>query len=212
MNTYRVITQDEWDYLTTEGNVSVSDTIIAACDIDATAGYVGDLNITIEDGAHLTALSDASSWYTLKSSSLTLVWNYDDNATVQADKDDGGDITVTLVGYPSDVEPYVSTSSTGSVFFKRVDRRDSASAVNAPAHYTWTGDALTRAGAPARSAYLQSWDLLDALFPNNPHLWNARKYLTRYGRKGDSSKRVEDLRKAVAYLERAIKAEERNAS
>lgn len=212
MTTYTTKAQEAWDDLTTEGDVSVSDTIIVGCDIGATNTNAGDLSVVVSDGAHLTALSGSANWYTLKSSSLTLVWNCDDNATVQADKDGGGDITVTLVGYPSDVEPYVPASSTGSVFFKRVDRRDSASAVNAPAHYTWIGDALTLAGAPARSADLQSWDLLDALFPNNPHLWNAGKYLTRYGRKGDSSKRVEDLRKAVAYLERAIKAEERNAS
>ena len=49
------------------------------------------------------------------------------------------------------------------------------------------------------------------LLPDNPHLWNAGKYLTRLGRKGDSSKRLEDLRKALSYLERAIEKEERSA-
>lgn len=83
--------------------------------------------------------------------------------------------------------------------------------VSEPIHYTWVGDALVRAGAPACTADLQSWDLLDALFPDSPHLWNAGKYLTRFGRKGDASKRVEDLRKAVTYLERAIKTEENHA-
>ena len=83
---------------------------------------------------------------------------------------------------------------------------------DSPAHYTWVGEALATNGAPSFTANLQSWDLLDALFPDNPHLWNAGKYLTRFGRKGDASKRVEDLRKAVAYLERAIKAEENRAS
>lgn len=212
MTTYRVITQDEWDYLTTKGDTSFSDTVIGACDIDATAGCEGDLNIIVEDGAHLTVLSDASSWYTLKSSSLTALWNGDENMAVQAATKDGGEIEVTLVGYPSDVEPYISAASNGSVHFNRVDSLDSASSTDSPEHYTWIGDALMRLGAPARSADLQSWDLLDALFPDNPHLWNAGKYLTRYGRKGDSSKRVEDLRKAVAYLERAIKAEERRVS
>lgn len=80
-----------------------------------------------------------------------------------------------------------------------------------PTHYTWIGEALAQSGAPERTTDLQSWDLLDALFPDNPHLWNAGKYLARFGRKGGASKRVEDLRKAVAYLERAVKAEERNA-
>lgn len=212
MTTYRVITQDECDCLTNTGDVSFYDTIIAACDIDATTGHGGDLNIVIEDGAHLTVLSDASSWCTLKSSSLTALWNGDDNMAVQADTKDGGEIEVTLVGYPSDVEPYISAASNGSVHFNRVDSLDSASSTDSPEHYTWIGDALARSDAPARSADLQSWDLLDVLFPDNPHLWNAGKYLTRYGRKGDSSKRVEDLRKAVAYLERAIKAEERRAN
>lgn len=84
--------------------------------------------------------------------------------------------------------------------------------VSEPLHYTWLGGALAANGAPSSTADLQSWDLLDALFPDSPHLWNAGKYLTRFGRKGDASKRVEDLRKAVAYLERAIKAEENRAS
>lgn len=80
-----------------------------------------------------------------------------------------------------------------------------------PPHYVWLGEALVSGGAPERTADLQSWDLLDALFPDNPHLWNAGKYLTRLGRKGDSSKRLEDLRKALSYLERAIEKEERSA-
>lgn len=81
-----------------------------------------------------------------------------------------------------------------------------------PPHYVWLGESLVSGGAPERTADLQSWDLLDALFPDNPHLWNVGKYLTRFGRKGDASKRVEDLRKAAAYLERAIKTEERRAN
>ena len=83
---------------------------------------------------------------------------------------------------------------------------------DSPTHYTWIGEALATNGAPLFTANLQSWDLLDAIFPDNPHLRNAGKYLTRFGRKGDASKRVEDLRKAIAYLERAIKAEENRAS
>lgn len=84
--------------------------------------------------------------------------------------------------------------------------------VNAPVHYTWVGEAIAANGGPGRTTDLQSWDLLDALFPENPHLWNVGKYLTRFGRKGDASKRLEDLRKAATYLERAIKAEENHAS
>ena len=77
-----------------------------------------------------------------------------------------------------------------------------------PTHYTWIGKALAANGAPENTKDLQSWDLLDALFPDNPHLWNVGKYLTRFGRKGGASKRLEDLRKAATYLERAIKTEE----
>lgn len=212
MTTYRVITQDEWDCLTTTGNISFSDTIIVACDIDATAGHEGDLNIAIEDGARLTVLSGDSNWCTLESSSLTALWSGEDNMVIQVNEEGGGEIAVTLVGYPSDVEPYVSAASNGSARFNRVDSLGSVSSTDSPEHYTWIGDALARSGAPARSADLQSWDLLDAMFPDNPHLWNAGKYLTRHGRKGGPSKRVEDLRKAVAYLERAIKAEERRVS
>lgn len=84
--------------------------------------------------------------------------------------------------------------------------------VSEPIHYTWIGEALAQSGAPTLSADLQSWDILDALFPENPHLWNVGKYLTRFGRKGDASKRLEDLHKAATYLERAIKAEGRRAS
>lgn len=88
------------------------------------------------------------------------------------------------------------------------EAREGGDAVAAPGHYTWIGDALARDGAPVYSADLQAWDILDALFPDNPHLWNAGKYLTRFGRKGDSSRRIVDLRKARAYLDRAIANEE----
>lgn len=84
--------------------------------------------------------------------------------------------------------------------------------VSEPLHYTWIGEALAQTGAPERTADLQSWDLLDALFFDNPNLWNVGKYLTRFARKGDASKRVEYLRKAAAYLERAIKMEEQHAN
>lgn len=88
------------------------------------------------------------------------------------------------------------------------EAREDGAAVAAPEHYTWIGDALARDGAPVYSADLQAWDILDALFPDNPHLWNVGKYLTRFGRKGDSSRRIVDLRKARAYLDRAIANEE----
>lgn len=126
----------------------------------------------------------------------------------------GGDLpggTVELVGFPDSEAEYVA--HVGAPYgWKIVCENSRAGEADGPTHYTWVGEALARSDAPTLSANLQSWDLLDALFPDNPHLWNAGKYLTRFGRKGDASKRVEDLRKAATYLERAIKAEENHAS
>lgn len=78
-----------------------------------------------------------------------------------------------------------------------------ADPVNNPQHYSWIGDRLSLARVrEVRS--IESWDILDALFPDDPLLWNAGKYLTRQGRKGGEEKRLEDLRKARAYLDRRI--------
>ena len=76
--------------------------------------------------------------------------------------------------------------------------------VEAPAHYTWIGGTILERGGPERTSDLQSWDILDAIAPDCPHVWNALKYLIRLGRKGDASNRIVDLRKARAYLDRAI--------
>jgi hypothetical protein len=84
--------------------------------------------------------------------------------------------------------------------------------VDAPEHYTWLGGAIADQGGPERTVDLQSWDVLDAIAPDDPHVWNALKYLTRLGRKGDASSRIVDLRKARAYLDRAISQEERNGT
>lgn len=76
-------------------------------------------------------------------------------------------------------------------------------AVHSPSHYTWLGNALAALGlSDARN--VEAWDVLDAAFPSNPHLWNCGKYLLRLGRKGGKEKRLEDLRKARQYLDRAI--------
>lgn len=83
--------------------------------------------------------------------------------------------------------------------------------VDSPEHYTWLGDAIVARGGPARTADLQSWDVLDAIAPDDPHVWNALKYLTRLGRKGGAASRIVDLRKARAYLDRAISRGERNS-
>lgn len=83
--------------------------------------------------------------------------------------------------------------------------------VKSPSHYTWLGDAIVREGGPQDTDMIESWDVLDALFPDDPLLWNATKYLTRYGRKGSSNRRIVDLRKAVEYIERRIAKLERDA-
>ena len=83
--------------------------------------------------------------------------------------------------------------------------------VKSPSHYTWLGDAIVREGGPQDTDMIESWDVLDALFPDDPLLWNATKYLTRYGRKGSSNRRIVDLRKAVEYIERRISKLEHNA-
>lgn len=77
--------------------------------------------------------------------------------------------------------------------------------VGAPEHYTWLGSALSALGL-ADVGNVEAWDVLDAAFPSNPHLWNCGKYLLRQGRKGGEEKRLEDLRKARQYLDRAIEA------
>ena len=79
--------------------------------------------------------------------------------------------------------------------------------VDSPEHYTWLGGAIVAQGGPERTADLQSWDVLDAIAPEDPHVWNALKYLTRLGRKGGADRRIVDLRKARAYLDRAISQE-----
>lgn len=84
--------------------------------------------------------------------------------------------------------------------------------VDSPEHYTWLGGAITAQGGPAHTADLQSWDVLDAIAPDDPHVWNALKYLTRLGRKGGADRRIVDLRKARAYLDRAISQEGRSGT
>lgn len=76
-------------------------------------------------------------------------------------------------------------------------------AVESPDHYTWLGQELAALGL-SDAANVESWDVLDAAFPSDSLLWNCGKYLLRQGRKGGEEKRLEDLRKARAYLDRQI--------
>lgn len=75
--------------------------------------------------------------------------------------------------------------------------------VESPEHYTWLGQSLAALGL-SDAANVESWDVLDSAFPQDPLLWNCGKYLLRQGRKGGEEKRLEDLRKARQYLDRKI--------
>lgn len=85
----------------------------------------------------------------------------------------------------------------------RGPRGAESEAVEAPGHYTWLGQSLAALGL-SDAANVESWDVLDSAFPQDPLLWNCGKYLLRQGRKGGEEKRLEDLRKARAYLDRRI--------
>lgn len=49
---------------------------------------------------------------------------------------------------------------------------------------------------------VQHWDVVYLIFNGDYLLGNASKYMARIGRKGDVSKSIEDLEKAMHYLEK----------
>lgn len=205
MANYNVNSQEEWSDLVADIDVGFCDTVHIWGDITVSEQQ-RDLDFVIHSSGSLSALSSIDNWYRLAGGRLTIRWDggiagrimlYDRGATTYY---------VHLENWVSDNVPSVVEADMQLVEFII------GTPQGGPTHYTWIGEALMQAGAPVRTADLQSWDLLDALFPDNPHLWNAGKYLTRFGRKGCSSERVEDLRKAITYLERAIKVEENHAS
>lgn len=182
-----------------------------------------DLDLRIVKGGHVTVDSSLPAWLVFEyDCSLTVIWD-GVCALSFGEPYSGVSASVRLVGWPEGgselhalreiLERYGVTVLVGEDDAHRPCERVALSdvQVSGPPHYVWLGEALVANGAPENTKDLQSWDLLDALFPDNPHLWNVGKYLTRFGRKGDAGKRVEDLRKAATYLERAIKAEERHA-
>ena len=207
-----------------EDGANFSDRIRIEDGTDLTGVNVSrDLDFRIVKGGHVTVDSSLPAWFVFEHDcSLTVIW---DGVYALSFGEPYSDVSasVRLVGWPEDggelrtlrevLERYGVTVLVGEDDAHRPCERVTLSdiQVSGPPHYVWLGEALVTNGAPENTKDLQSWDLLDALFPDNPHLWNAGKYLTRFGRKGDASKRVEDLRKAATYLERAIKAEERHA-
>jgi len=116
--------------------------------------------------------------------------------------------TVELVDFPDD--DAAAVARVGLPYGWEIIREGAgASETKSPEHYTWVGWEIASRTGVTSVVDLQSWDVLDAIAPDDPHVWNALKYLVRLGRKGDSSRRIVDLRKAMTYLERAIGAEER---
>lgn len=211
---YVVRSQEEWDLLVCEGRLKYSPDIYVSGSVSVESYRIGLLDITVFDGGEVVASSGVSNYYFLRDGSLTLKWDGHNRASVVSQTAD--ESTVTLIDYPDSVEPGSSSENVGEIEFVRkasgsTQPSDSAALDGGPAHYIWVGRAITDNGGPVRTEYLQSWDILDALFPDDPHLWNAGKYLTRCGRKGGREKRAEDLRKALSYLERAIEKEERSA-
>lgn len=187
------------------------------------ANVTRELDYRVAKGGHATVGSSLPAWFVFEyDCSLTVRWDGECVLNFEPSYDDA-DAVVRLVGWPADgpevraIQDLLGPKGIKVLVVEddtTTPERIPAGAVQVPGppHYVWLGEALAINGAPAFSADLQSWDLLDALFPDNPHLWNVGKYLTRFGRKGDASKRLEDLRKAATYLERAIKAEENRAS
>nr|DAV54701.1 MAG TPA: nucelotide kinase [Caudoviricetes sp.] len=212
MTEYVVNTQDEWSALISGGDATFSDYIHIRGAVTIDAPQADKLDIYIEAGGVVVAKSGSGNAYTMCGGKLSITWCGSNRDYIYASEARDAQPVVELVGWPSDKQPCTYGDNGVPVRVVRVDSAATGEPVGEPPHYTWVGEALAQSGAPEFSANLQSWDLLDALFPDNPHLWNVGKYLTRFGRKGDASKRLEDLRKAAAYIERAIKAEERNAN
>jgi hypothetical protein len=60
-------------------------------------------------------------------------------------------------------------------------------------------------------AFVECFDVIDALFRGDFYLGNALKYLWRLGRKDGASK-VEDLKKVRTYIDQALERAERETA
>lgn len=160
----------------------------------------------VERGGVLAIASSSESSVRMAGGVLRIVYDQRLDLTLYGVDTPGG--RVELVGFPdSDAATVARIGAPYSWEIVREGRRREKA--EAPAHYTWLGQEIADRTGITSVTDLQSWDVLDAIAPDDPHVWNALKYLTRLGRKGDSSRRIVDLRKASAYLERAIEAEAR---
>ena len=160
----------------------------------------------VERGGTLVIASSSESSVRMAGGVLRIVYAQHLDLTLYGTDTPGG--RVELVDFPGGDADAVARigAQRGWEIAREGDGIDEA---ESPPHYLWLGSEIVDRTGIVSTAHLQSWDILDAIAPDDPHVWNALKYLTRLGRKGDSSRRVVDLRKAAAYLERAIETEER---
>lgn len=227
MTEYNLHTQDDYDRLNHSGVTFADEVDIRG---DVTLDERAERWDIYAMAGRLTVPSSVDTWVTLDGGDLTVTWDEGDCVTLS--NPTGRAVNVTMAGdWPTDQrredDPFrriyyiyddaptatityedgrtETEEIIGTVQFSPVDE------VASPTHYTWIGQAIVSSGGPERTEDIESWDILDALFPDDPHLWNAGKYLTRLGRKGPGVRRIVDLRKARTYLDRAIRREERDA-
>ena len=167
---------------------------------------VPELPYRVERGGALVIASSSESSVRMAGGALRIVYDQCLDLTLYGVNTPGG--TVELVDFPDSAAATVARI--GAPYSWEIVREGArVEETKAPAHYTWLGPEIADRTGITYVTDLQSWDVLDAIAPADPHVWNALKYLTRLDRKGDSSRRIVDLRKAAAYLERAIEAEAR---
>lgn len=80
-----------------------------------------------------------------------------------------------------------------------VEDEEKLDVVNAPKHYAWLGEALSK--QVENVGEVEVFHVLMSAFADDPLLWQVGKYLLRAGRKDD---RKQDLEKTRWYLNKAI--------
>lgn len=194
MSTYHVYNQQEWDLVASD--VADGDYI----HIQGAVTIPSDspcLDICLHPGSEVSVMSSCTSLIHLQGQVLTVVWDETYSLRLM------GSGHIKTVNWPDGVPAPISMQPDTTPADTGIEQ------VAQPDHYTWIGEAIASRGI-CYVEDIESWDILDAMFPDNPNLWNASKYLIRYGRKGPSNRRIVDLRKARAYIDRAIYGLERN--
>lgn len=167
------------------------------------------LSYRVECGGTLTIASSRDSDVHVAAGTLRIVYDRHLALGLYGSEVSGG--RVELAGFPAGDADAVAR--VGAPYGWEIVREgDGIDEAESPAHYTWLGREIVDRSGITAAADLQAWDVLDAIAPDDPHTWSALKYLMRLGRKGDASRRIVDLRKAAAYLARAIEMEERRGA